>query len=608
MTTRESFQINGVIDTNNSVLDNLELIASSAGCWWTYDTNAGMWCVVINQEGTSTSSFNDSNIIGAITISGTGLTDYYNQVKVDYPHKDLLDERDSSFYRLDAIDWPSFNPMEFYNNEQLNCLELKFDLVNDPTQAEMLALMALKQSRVDKVIKFSTDYSKLGLKAGDLIDITSSMYGFTNKVFRILSIEEEDSEDGSINLGITALEYDSRVYEFGDLNRFARTPRNGIKQKKSNTALATADDQAYGDNLLRMLLPLGLSELFNLLFSKNPLTGKITAKLEPKVNEGVMVNPATVSGDTQKCKGQTATVTASYACCVKDGSKIPYKITGVSSAEIGVPLEGTVTFTNKTGTLAIPITADGVINAPKVMTVSFGGDTGCGSHAVTIYSLKPYTISASASPSTINEGQSSTITVTTTNITDGTTIPYEVTGTATISGSTTGSVTITGNTGSFTLSTSDVNKRDPSEAVVTFGQASSLVVQCCTDDVVSVTITVTGTGTGPSLIPASTGCNYVEIPISWCGVYNAAGNLIGVEPSGTASALAAFSGGPSVTVPLTATVSAGSPSTISIATSIQVDGTTTGKPGFPTNVITSFNSAAVGSKIITGTTTQIITN
>ena len=57
------FTINGVVDTNNSVLDNLNTIANASGCFLTWDTNAGKWIVILNTTGTSVKSFTDNSNI-----------------------------------------------------------------------------------------------------------------------------------------------------------------------------------------------------------------------------------------------------------------------------------------------------------------------------------------------------------------------------------------------------------------------------------------------------------------------------------------------------------------------------------------------------------------
>ena len=88
------FAINGLIDTNQSALKNIQALASAAGTWVTYDVNAGLWSMIINRAGTSIKSFNDDNIIGSITMGSTGITELYNSVEIEFPHKDLTDQKD----------------------------------------------------------------------------------------------------------------------------------------------------------------------------------------------------------------------------------------------------------------------------------------------------------------------------------------------------------------------------------------------------------------------------------------------------------------------------------------------------------------------------------
>jgi hypothetical protein len=219
-TLADRYQINGLIDTANPVLQNAEAILSAAASWLSYDSMEGKWSVVINRAGSSTASFNDSNILGSISLSGTGLQDLYNNVKVEFPHRDLRDSGDFVNIELDA---------QFRNaNEEDNVLNLKYDIINEPVQAQLLGFIELKQSRVDLVIRFQTDFSYINLKAGDLIDVTNSRVGFSSKVFRITSITEVQDDGEALLMEITALEYDSNVYSTADLYRFTRTNADGI--------------------------------------------------------------------------------------------------------------------------------------------------------------------------------------------------------------------------------------------------------------------------------------------------------------------------------------------------------------------------------------------
>ena len=231
--------IDGVIDTSKSVLENIETLCTASGCWMTWDPAAGQWSVVINAPGASTSSFNDDNIIGNINVSGTGIDGLYNAVTVEFPHGDLLDTTDYVDITLPTN--------QRYSRELDNKLQLRLDCINNAVQAQLIGSRELKQSRVDKVIEFTTDYTKIGIKAGDLIDVTSSMYFYTNKIFRVISVEETDGDDGSLLFKITALEYSADVYTTTGLVRKERNKKTGVIPKSTNTALTALDLKANGN-------------------------------------------------------------------------------------------------------------------------------------------------------------------------------------------------------------------------------------------------------------------------------------------------------------------------------------------------------------------------
>ena len=216
------YTINGVIDTNAGVLENMEKIALASGCWITYDIHAGLWSVIINQAGDSVKSYNDSNIIGSVSLNSTGITELYNGVKVNYPRSDIADQIDFVQVELPTVD--------MFHGEQKNILEMTLDLCNDPVQAELIAAVELGQNRLDKVISFTTDYTSIDLNAGDIIDVTNSTLGFTAKEFRVISMRELDADDGSIAIEVTALEYNDSIYEPA-LNRYSRSTQNGIITK-----------------------------------------------------------------------------------------------------------------------------------------------------------------------------------------------------------------------------------------------------------------------------------------------------------------------------------------------------------------------------------------
>lgn len=255
--TQPRYRINGYVDTNNTVLRNLEDLASAATSFVSFDNTSGKWTISINRPGTSVFSFNDTNIVGGIQISETAFTDMYNSVEVQFPHKDLTDQRD--WVRAEIP------PANRFPNEPANTLTITTNLVNNPVQAEQIGLTELRQSRISKVVEFQSDFSTLGLKAGELIDITNTIYGWTNKLFRIISISEEDNDDGNIVLNYVCLEYNASVYDYSSLQYLSRSRATGIPPKLINPQIAEKEDEATSADLGRLLGFAALSELLGIL-------------------------------------------------------------------------------------------------------------------------------------------------------------------------------------------------------------------------------------------------------------------------------------------------------------------------------------------------------
>jgi hypothetical protein len=243
MAQQSQFRINGIIDTTKNCLSNIDALCRSAGCFATYDTTTGLWSVILNTTGISKYSFNDNNIIGGITVSGTGIDQLYNSVEVQYPLTDISGARDNQNLQIDTANW--------YPNELPKKMSIQLDLINNPVQAQFIGQVELKQNRLDKIITFTTDYSGLTLRAGNLIDVTNANYGYTNKMFRIISMVETDDDTG-IKIQITALEYDATVYDTTGLTYTNTVTANGVVPAYNNAAVGNSLDQYTGQALKRL--------------------------------------------------------------------------------------------------------------------------------------------------------------------------------------------------------------------------------------------------------------------------------------------------------------------------------------------------------------------
>ena len=638
MADRSKFEINGIINTSNNVLSNIELLASSAGSFITWDSQLGQWAVIVNETGTSVKSFDDSNILGAINVSGTGVSELYNSVQIAYPHKDL---RDATDYVTVSISTADRFPQEIDNQ-----LQITLDTINNPIQAQILASQELKQNRVDKIVQFRSDYTANGLKAGDLIDITNTVYGYTNKVFRIIQIEEEDTDEGAIIYSITGLEYDANVYTTTNLEYNFRTTVNSIPSRITNEAIQQSDEADFGGTIAKLAGANALLGIVNGLFKKfvtaDPETGVLTEDIQfndenaQKLFEAGIKKPEIDYNNASEdsiCEGESVTFTFGSNCfnntdlsCLFNmpTTDYDYEITGLDATQITSlvvngesvtvnddNLSGTLTFSpgNTQGTIVITTLGDtsstpddGATGTDDSVTLTL--DVEGNSSSVTVNQYQYETFSTVVSPTSITEGGSATFTVNTTNVPDGTTIPWAITGSAIgkVSSATSGTLTINSNTASVSVSTSDDGDYQGTQSLTFTISPSGLIDNEChgTWDF-TASLTVLDNDTAPPTPPADTTCEYTQVPIVWCGIYDGtSGALKGVTVRRYAYLPIPQAGESTVTVPLTCSVSGGAmsiDSTVDVASSSSLG-------GIPYNVITSFNSVAPEG-LITGTTTTV---
>jgi len=608
------FQINGLVSTNKTALQNLNDLATAGGAWITYDIVDGKYSVIINRAGTSIASFNDSNILGGINVSGTGINELYNSVTIEYPHKDLKDATD--FLELKIPDADRFP------NELDKKLNIKTNLLHDPIQAQQIAGRELKQSRVDKVIEFRTDFSYLGLKGGDLIDVTSDQYGFANKVFRIVSVQEDESEEFVIS--IRAIEYSDEVYDISDLEggnvRTERSPQTGIQPKAANQELATLDDIDTGSTLLRLLAGNAIAGLINSVLDFDEETGEINQSYEFKddnvTNLLSNVKPQApqfeLTAAPSVCEGASVTVNLAFvfpeecSSCLVDVDAIratelaktdgtyDYEISGIDASDIDVPLNGTIVVSGGTGSLVITAADDA--DALETMTVSVEDK----SVDIDIVPLKEFTYSVSASPQSITEGDSTTVTLTTSNIADGTVLDYEITGAAIdrVDTALTGTVTVNADSADLVVNTTDDSEfQGTTTFTVTFDP--TLDDPCGTVGNNSIVILVSDNETEP---PPDYTQQYIQVPVVWVGTYDANDNqLKELSPLRSMSLPVPLPGNEAngINVPQTVSVAKGNPSVITIETSVLIDPTVQ-LGGVAVNVITDFDDIPPNGDI-TGT-------
>ena len=218
--TQARYRINGVIDAGQTVLSNLDKIMSCCDSWMAYNAANGQWSVVINKAETAAYSFDDDNIIGDIRVSATDITQSINQVEAKFPNGASRDQPD--FVNL------ATPTGLLYPNEPVNKYSITYDLVNDSVRAQYLANRILEQAREDLIVSFNTTYYGIQVDAGNVVSVTNSNYGWTNKLFRVVKVNEASLPDGSLGARLEMTEYSAAVYDDASITQYTPVPNSSI--------------------------------------------------------------------------------------------------------------------------------------------------------------------------------------------------------------------------------------------------------------------------------------------------------------------------------------------------------------------------------------------
>lgn len=218
--TQARYRINGVMDTGQDVLSNLDQIMLACDSWNQYNAATGKWAIVINKAETASFAFDDSNIVGEIRVSAFDIASSINQIQAQFPSKLNRDQSDYVY-----LNTPSGL---LFANEPANKYTINLGLVNDSVQAQYLANRMLEQAREDLIVTFSTTYNGIQVDAGDVISVTNSAYGWSNKLFRVIKVSEASLPDGNLGAALELNEYNSQVYDDASITAYSPAPNSNL--------------------------------------------------------------------------------------------------------------------------------------------------------------------------------------------------------------------------------------------------------------------------------------------------------------------------------------------------------------------------------------------
>ena len=218
------FRFDGVVDTSQSIMTNLQSMASCADCLIKYNEITAQWGVIVQQPTyTVAMDINDSNMTSAIIISPLDITASYNIAQVQFPDKTQLNSFNSATFDLAEID-----PALLFPNEPVNQQTITLPYVNDNVRAQLIANRFLKSCREDLQVQVNVNFVGLQLEAGDIVTLTNENYGWVAKLFRISKVVQSVENTGVITCALTLMEFNPAVYNDASITQFAPSDNTGI--------------------------------------------------------------------------------------------------------------------------------------------------------------------------------------------------------------------------------------------------------------------------------------------------------------------------------------------------------------------------------------------
>lgn len=222
--TQARFRFDGTLETNRTIMQNLQDMASCCDCLLKYNEITAKWGVIVQKPTyTVAMELNDSNIVSAIQITPVDLNNSFNIIECKFPDKENQDAFNTATFDLAQID-----PALLFPNEPVNKQSLSLPLVNNNVRAQYIANRLLKAAREDLQVTCSVGFTGLQFEAGDIVSLTNANYGWDNKLFRLNKVVETFVEDGSITCQLLLMEFNPAIYDDVSITQFQPSPNTGI--------------------------------------------------------------------------------------------------------------------------------------------------------------------------------------------------------------------------------------------------------------------------------------------------------------------------------------------------------------------------------------------
>lgn len=202
--TQVRFDCNGIIDTDQTVLENTKALVANMRGIFTYSD--GKFSINVEGAESSVVSLDEDDIFDTgITLSLENKESKYNKVEAEFYNAQKRYETDTTYYTGESGD-------NFLTEDGNEILETRIQLPFCTNQriAYNHAKALLKRSRSQRTVTFIATPKVLKAKVGEVITISNTNLNLSNELFRITNMVINPD----LNIEVTAIEYQTAVYGY----------------------------------------------------------------------------------------------------------------------------------------------------------------------------------------------------------------------------------------------------------------------------------------------------------------------------------------------------------------------------------------------------------
>ena len=246
------FDCNAVIDTSKKVIDNVREIIKGMRGYLPFVQ--GKYRLNIETTGSASISLDEDDIIGGYALASPSKNSKYNRVIVSFVNP-------ARNFQVDEIQFPPIDDSGLTSADRHSTMKsadggfllegrFEFRTITSPYQAEEMAEIILRRSREALGLNINVGFEAFDLHVGDLVNITLSSLGFSNKTFRVLSMTFNED----FTIGLSLIEYQASHYTWATKTVVASTPATNLPNPftiQAPSAVTLTDEMIeYADGIV----------------------------------------------------------------------------------------------------------------------------------------------------------------------------------------------------------------------------------------------------------------------------------------------------------------------------------------------------------------------